>query len=62
MENIKFIAALERILQLAMAAILCVRKMFEQLVQPTIEAVMGAATVFFGLSKNKSSLMSEGYA
>ncbi len=53
MENIKFIDALKRILQLAMAAMLSVRKMTEQLVQSMMEAVMGAAIVFFGLSENK---------
>jgi len=60
MENIKFIDALKRILQLAMAAMLSVRKMSEQLVQSMMEAVMGVAIVFFGLSENKSILMSEG--
>jgi hypothetical protein len=60
MENIKFIDALKRILQLAMAAMLSVRKMSEQLVQSMMEVVMGVAIVFFGLSENKSILMSEG--
>ena len=60
MENIKFIDALKRIMQLAMAAMLSVRKSSEQLVQSMMEAVMGAAIVFFGLSENKSILMPEG--
>jgi hypothetical protein len=60
MENIKFIDALKRILQLAMAAMLRVPKISEQLVQSMMEAVMGVAIVFFGLSENKSILISEG--
>ncbi len=59
MENIQFVDALKRILQLAMATMLNVKNMSEQLVQSMMDAVMGAAIIFFGLSDNKSNLMSK---
>jgi hypothetical protein len=58
MENIKFIDALKRILHLAMAAVLNVRGMSERLMQSMLDAIMGAAIIFFGLSENKSNLIS----
>jgi hypothetical protein len=58
MENIQFLDALERILQLAMAAILNVKNVSERLVQSMMDAVMGAAIIFFGLSDNQSNLIS----
>ena len=60
MENIKFIDALKRIMQMAMAAILSAKAVSEQIVQSIMDVVMGAAITFFGLSCNKSNLISEG--
>jgi hypothetical protein len=54
-ENIKFIDALKRILQLAMAAMLSVRKISEQLVQSMMEAVMGRPLYFLVFLKINSS-------
>ena len=59
MENIQFLDALKRILHLAMAAILNVKNVSERLVQSMMNAVMGAAIIFFGLSGNKSYLIPE---
>lgn len=58
MENIKFIDALKRIMQMAMAAILAARTVSEQIVQSIMDAVMGAAITFFGLSGNGYNLKS----
>lgn len=60
MENIKFIDALNRIMQMAMAAILAAKTVSEQIVQSIMDVVMGAAITFFGLSYNKSNLISVG--
>jgi hypothetical protein len=60
MENIKFIDALKRIMQMAMAAILAAKTVSEQIVQSIMDVVMGAAITFFGLSGNKFNLISEG--
>jgi hypothetical protein len=60
MENIKFIDALKRIMQMAMAAILAARTVSEQIVQSIMDAVMGAAIIFFGLSGNGYNLKSVG--
>ena len=59
MENIQFVDALKRILQLAMATMLNVKTVSKRLVQSMMDAVMGAAIIFFGLSDNKSNLMSK---
>jgi hypothetical protein len=59
MENIKFVDALKRIMQMAMAAILAAKAVSEQIVQSIMDVVMGAAIIFFGLSCNKSDLISE---
>ena len=59
MENIKFIDALKRILQLAMAAMQSVKGVSEQIVQAMLDAVMGSAIIFFGFSEGKSNLISE---
>ena len=58
MENIQFLDALKRILQLAMAAIRNVKNMSEQLVQSMMDAVMGTAIIYFGLSGDQSILIS----
>jgi hypothetical protein len=58
MENIKFIDALKRIMQMAMAAILAAKTVSEQIVQSIMDVVMGAAIIFFGLSDNKCNLIS----
>jgi hypothetical protein len=58
MENIKFTDALKRIMQMAMAAILAAKTVSEQIVQSIMDVVMGAAITFFGLSGNKSNLIS----
>ena len=58
MKNIQFLDALKRILQLTMATILNVKNMSERLVQSMMDAVMGAAIIFFGLSDNKLELIS----
>lgn len=58
LENIKFIDALTRILQMAMAAIRNIKALSEQIVQAMLDAVMGAAITFFGLSGNKPNLLS----
>ncbi len=58
MENIQFLDALKRILQLTMAAILNVKNMSERLVQSMMDAVMGTAIIYFGLSENRSNLIS----
>jgi len=58
MENIKFIDALKRILQMAMAAIRGIKAVSEEIVQSMLDAIMGSAIIFFGLSENKSSLIS----
>ena len=58
MENIKFIEALKRITQMAMAAILAAKIVSDQIVQSIMDVVMGAAITFFGLSDNKSKLIS----
>jgi len=60
MENIKFIDALKRIMQMAKAAILAAKAVSEQIVQSIMDVVMGAAIIFFGLSGNKFNLISEG--
>jgi len=59
MENINFIDALKRIIQLAMAAILSAKAASEKLVQAMMEAVMGAAIIYFGLSGSRSALLSK---
>jgi len=59
MENIKFIDALKRILQLAMAAIQSAKGASEHIVQMMLDAVMGSAIIFFGFSEGKSNLISE---
>jgi len=58
MENIQFLDALKRILQLAMAAMLNVKNVTERLVQLMMDAVMGTAIIFFGLSGDQSNLIS----
>jgi hypothetical protein len=58
MENIKFLDALKRILHLAMAVIANVKGMSERLMQSMLNAIMGVAIIFFGLSENKSNLIS----
>ncbi len=58
MENIQFLDALKRILQLAMAAIRNVKNMSEQLVQSMMDVVMGTAIIYFGLSGDQSILIS----
>src|SRR6056297_3032741 len=58
MENIKFIDALKRILQMAMAAIRRIKAVSDEIVQSMLDAIMGSAIIFFGLSNNKSSLIS----
>lgn len=50
--------ALKRILQLAMATMLSVRKISEQLVQSMMESVMGACIVFFGFSEKIQFIVS----
>jgi len=57
MENIKFIDALKRILDLAMAAMVNVKGLSERLMQSMLDVIMGAAIIFFGLSENKSNLI-----
>ncbi|MFZ2633191.1 MAG: transposase [Desulfosalsimonadaceae bacterium] len=57
MENIKFIDALKRIMQMAMAAILAAKTMSEQIMQSIMDVIMGAAITFFGLSCNKFNLI-----
>ncbi|MCF8112127.1 MAG: IS4 family transposase, partial [Desulfobacteraceae bacterium] len=59
MENIKFIDALKVIMQMAMAAIHKSKAISEKVVQTIMNAVMGAAIIFFGLDDNKSSLIPE---
>jgi len=59
LENIQFLDALKRILQLAMVAILNVKNVSERLVQSMMDAVMDTAIIFFGLSGDQSSLISE---
>ncbi len=59
LENIKFLDALKRILHLAMAAMLTVKGMSEKLMQSMLDAVMGAAIIFFGLSENESVIISK---
>ena len=61
MENIRFLDALKRILQLAMAAILNVKNVSERLVQSMMDAVMGTAIIFFGLVGDQSNLISATY-
>jgi hypothetical protein len=58
MENLQFLDALKRILQLAMATMLNIKSASERLVQSMMGAVMGAAIIFFGLSGNRSNLIS----
>ncbi|MEZ4604122.1 MAG: hypothetical protein R2861_12235 [Desulfobacterales bacterium] len=58
MKNIKFLDALKRILALAMAAMVNVKGLSERLVQSMLDVIMGAAIIFFGLSENKSNLIS----
>jgi hypothetical protein len=58
MENLQFLDALKRIMDLAMAAIIKVKGMSERLIQSILDAIMGAAIIFFGLSDNRSSLIS----
>jgi hypothetical protein len=60
MENIKFIDALKRILQVAMAALRCLKSVSEELINSMLDAVMGSAIIFFGLSGNKSDLITAG--
>ncbi|MBS3756944.1 MAG: transposase [Desulfobacterales bacterium] len=59
MENIKFIDALKVIMQMAMAAIHKSKSVSEKIVQTIMNAVMGAAIIFFGLDNNELSLMPE---
>ena len=58
LENINFLDALQRILFLAMAAIRHIRGISERLMQSMLEAIMGTAIIFFGLSESKSNLIS----
>ncbi len=59
MENIKFIEALNRIMQLAMAAIKGASKMPEKVLESIMSTVMGIAIVFFGFSEDKFNLLSD---
>jgi hypothetical protein len=58
--NLKFIDALQRIIQMARALIQKTGPMSKKAVQTIMDAVMGAAIIFFGFSSDKSSLISEG--
>jgi hypothetical protein len=59
LENLKFIDALQRIIQMARAMILKSATMSKKVVQAIMDAVMGAAIIFFGFSSDKSHLISE---
>ena len=59
MENIKFIDALKMIMQMAMATIRSAKSVPEKIIQVMMDAVMGAAIIFFGLDKDKFDLISE---
>ncbi|MBA2883273.1 GrpB-like predicted nucleotidyltransferase (UPF0157 family) [Desulfosalsimonas propionicica] len=59
LENLKFIDALQRIIQMAKALIQKTGAMSKKAVQAIMDAVMGAAIIFFGFSSDKSSLISE---
>ena len=59
MENIKFIDALKMIMQMAMDTICKAKSVPEKIIQAMMDAVMGAAIIFFGLDCSKSNLISE---
>ena len=59
LENLKFIDALQRIIQMARAMIQKSATMSKKVVQAIMDAVMGAAIIFFGFSSDKSNLISE---
>ena len=59
MENIQFLDALKRILQMAIATMLKINRVSERLVQSMMDAIMGAALTFFGFSNNKLNLISD---
>lgn len=60
MENIKFVDALKMIMQMAMATVRKAKSVPEKIIQAMMDAVMGAAIIFFGLDYKKSNLISEG--
>lgn len=59
MENIKFIDALSRIMQIAMAVMQGAGKIPEKVLESIMSTVMGIAIAFFGFSGDKSNLLSE---
>ncbi|MFW5958130.1 MAG: IS4 family transposase, partial [Desulfosalsimonas sp.] len=59
MENIKFLDALKRILQMAIETMRGAKAVPEKILGCMMNAVMGAAIIFFGLSENKYVTLSE---
>jgi len=59
MENIKFINALSRIMQMAMAVMQGARKILEKVLESIMFTVMGISIAFFGFSGDISNLLSE---
>ena len=59
LENLRFIDALQRIIQMARAMVQKSATMSKKVVQAIMDAVMGAAIIFFGFSSDKSNLISK---